>query len=127
MTRDEHAVRELFTALDAGDTTRAPGLMTEDVRFRFGSAQPTVGLDAMERNATAMAAAVASLSHQLLAIWTVDEPEPAVICEAAVTYQRHDGSQVALPCVSMFRLRGGRIADYRIYMDINPVFATEAA
>jgi ketosteroid isomerase-like protein len=127
MTRDEHTVRELFAALDAGDTTAALQLMTEDVEFRFGSADPTVGRAAIANNAAAMAGVVASLSHELLAVWTVEEPEPAVICEMAVTYHRHDGSRVTLPCLNVFRLRTGRIADYRIYMDINPVFATAGA
>jgi hypothetical protein len=66
------------------------------------------------------------LSHEILSVWMVDEPEPATICELKVTYQRHDGSQITLPCLNVFRLRDGLIADYRIYMDINPVFANVA-
>jgi ketosteroid isomerase-like protein len=127
MTRDERTVRELFAAMDAGDTARALGLMTDDVGFRFGSAEPTVGRAALAANADEMAAAIASLTHELFAVWTVNEPEPAVLCEMAVTYTRHDGSRVTLPCLNVFRLRDGRIADYRIYMDINPVFAHQGA
>jgi ketosteroid isomerase-like protein len=127
MTPDERTVRALFEALDTGDAPRALGLMTEDVGFRFGSTEPTVGRAAIAANATAMAGAIASLSHELLAVWTVAEPESAVLCEMAVTYQRHDGSRVTLPCLNVFRLRDGRIADYRIYMDVNPVFAAEEA
>jgi ketosteroid isomerase-like protein len=40
MTRDEQTVRELFAALDTGNTQGALELMTEDVLFRFGSAPP---------------------------------------------------------------------------------------
>jgi ketosteroid isomerase-like protein len=127
MTPDERTVRELFEAIDTGDTSRALGLMTEDVVFRFGSAEPTVGRGAVATNATAMAGTVASLSHELLAVWRVEQPEPAVLCEMAVTYRRHDGSRLTLPCLNVFRLRDGRIADYRIYMDVNPVFAAEGA
>jgi ketosteroid isomerase-like protein len=127
MTPDERTVRDLFEALDAGDTSRALDLMTEDVGFRFGSAEPTVGRAAIAANATAMAGTVASLSHELLAVWTVEKPEPAVLCEMAVTYQRQDGSSVTLPCLNVFRLRNERIADYRIYMDVHPVFAVGGA
>ena len=127
MSPDERTVRELFEALDAGDTSRALGLMTDDVRFRFGSADLTVGRAAVAANATAMAGTVASLSHELLAVWTVEKPEDAVLCEMAVTYQRHDGSRVTLPCLNVFRLRDGRIADYRIYMDANPIFTAQGA
>jgi ketosteroid isomerase-like protein len=127
MTADESTVRDLFEALDAGDISRVLDTMTEDVRFRFGSAEPTVGRAAVAANATTMAGTVASLSHEPLAVWTVEKPEPAVLCEMAVTYRRHDGSRVTLPCLSVFRLRDGRVADYRIYMDANPVFTAQGA
>ena len=40
-----------------------------------------------------------------------------------VHYERLDGQRLSLPCANIFRLRDGLIADYRIFMDINPVFA----
>ena len=46
-----------------------------------------------------------------------------MICEMQVTYERHDGTRLTLPCLNVFRFREGRIADYRVYMDLNPVFA----
>jgi hypothetical protein len=42
----------------------------------------------------------------------------------AVTYERHDGTRLTLPCVNVFRLRQGLIADYRVYMDINPLLSS---
>ena len=120
MTADERTVRELFAALDAGQAPRALDLLTEDVRFQFCSAEPVVGHEAVAANGAAMATTVTALSHDLHTVWAVDD---AVICEMAVTYTRHDGSRLTLPCLNVFRLRQGRIADYRIYMDVNPVFA----
>jgi ketosteroid isomerase-like protein len=125
VTSDERTVRRLFAALDSRDIASALGLMTEDVAFRFGSAEPTIRKPAIAANATAMASVVESLSHEMYSVWTVEQPEPAVLCEIAVTYRRHDSSQVTLPCFNVFRLQRGRVADYRIYMDINPVFVTE--
>jgi hypothetical protein len=29
---------------------------------------------------------------------------------------------IALPCCKVFRLRDGLVADYRVYMDIAPVY-----
>ena len=127
MTRELRVVRELFAALDAGDAPRALGMLTEDVHFQFGSAKPSVGHEGVLANAIAVQTTIARLSHELCAVWVVDEPEPAVICEMAVTYERHDRSKLTLPCVNVFRLRDGRIADYRIYMDANPVFSPEGA
>jgi ketosteroid isomerase-like protein len=123
MTTDERTVRDLFAALDAGDIAGVLQLLTEDVRFQLGSSEPTVGRDGFAAGAASLRTVVASLSHELTTLWSVDEPEPAVICEMAVTYERHDGRRLTLPCLNVFRLRDGQIADYRIYMDINPVLA----
>ena len=57
MTPEERTVRELFAALDAGDIEDALGLMTEDVDFRFGSANPVVGHTAISAQFATMAAA----------------------------------------------------------------------
>jgi ketosteroid isomerase-like protein len=127
MTPEERAVRELFAALDAGAVEDALSLMTEDITFRFGSSDPVVGHAAIASQFTTMAGAIASMSHRLCAVWTTGEPDPAVICEMTVTYCRHDGSELTLPCANVFRLKGRRIADYRIYMDVNPVFTTQEA
>jgi ketosteroid isomerase-like protein len=125
MTPEERTVRELFAALDAGDIESALGSMTEDIAFRFGNADPVVGPAAIAALFTTMAGIIVSMSHGLRAVWMTGEPDPAVICEMNVTYHRHDGSELTLPCANVFRLRGGRIADYRIYMDVNPVFAKQ--
>ena len=53
-----------------------------------------------------------------------DEPEPGtVVAELRVTYRRHNGAELTLPCCNIFRLRESLVDDYRIYMDVNPVFA----
>jgi ketosteroid isomerase-like protein len=123
MTAEELTVRALFAALDAGDIARVLRLFTEDVRFQFGNAEPTLGPDAFAASAANLQAVVAGLSHELAVIWTVQEPDRAVICEMAVTYERHDGSRLTLPCLNVFRLRQGLIADYRVYMDMNPLLS----
>ena len=45
------------------------------------------------------------------------------MCEGLVTYTRLDGSQVAIPFVNVFYLRGDQIARYLIYIDNGPLFA----
>jgi ketosteroid isomerase-like protein len=122
VTPEERLIREFFGAADSSDIPRALDLMTQDVRFRFGSADPTIGHAAVAAAYAAIAEVVASMSHELLTVWRVTEPENAVLCEIVVTYRRHDGSTVTLPSLNVVRLRDGRIADYRIYMDVNPLF-----
>ncbi len=124
ITSGETLVRQFFSAVDAGDMPGFLSTMTADVHFRFGNAEPTVGHEGVGESIAFLAPAVKSLSHDLLQVWTVDAPEPAVICQIDVTYQRHDGSAITLPAVDVFRLRDGLVADCRIYMDTAPVFAT---
>jgi ketosteroid isomerase-like protein len=93
------------------------------VRFQLGNAPPTVGHESFADSTAILHGAVAALSHELTTVWTVQTPEPAVICEMAVTYRRHDGTRLTLPCLNVFRLREGRVAEYRIYMDMNPLFS----
>lgn len=48
----------------------------------------------------------------------------ATIVEANVTYKRRDGGEVTVPVVTIYRTNGkDLIADYRVYVDLAPVFA----
>jgi hypothetical protein len=38
-----------------------------------------------------------------------------------VHYRRLDGRELNLPCCNVFRVTGGLLRDYRIYVDVNPV------
>jgi ketosteroid isomerase-like protein len=39
-----------------------------------------------------------------------------------VHHTRLDGTELTLPCCNVFRLRDGAVTDYRVYMDITPVY-----
>jgi ketosteroid isomerase-like protein len=114
MTGDERIVRNLLAAVDAGDLTGAAALLADDVRFRLGGTEPTIGPAAMAAAFGAMTETVVSLSHEILQVWAVGAPEPAIICELGANFERHDGSRLTLPCMNVYRLRGGH---YRVYMD----------
>jgi ketosteroid isomerase-like protein len=118
----EQFIRELFAAVDAGDTERVVGSVTDGVRFRFGSAEPLTGRAALAAASQQFSASIAGLHHEITDLW---QPEPGtVVAELRVTYHRHDGSELTLPCCNIFRLSSdGLVEDYRIYMDVNPVFA----
>jgi len=115
-------IREMFAAVDAGDEERVGGFVTEGVRFRFGSAEPLTGKAALAAASRQFSASIAGLHHEITDLW---QPEPGtVVVELRVTYRRHDGGEVTLPCCNIFRLSSDSLVDdYRIYMDVNPVFA----
>jgi ketosteroid isomerase-like protein len=64
-------------------------------------------------------ASVASVRHTITNVWSDAD---AVIAELKVRYTRLDGAELTLPCCNVFRVRDGAVADYRVYMDINPVY-----
>ena len=45
-----------------------------------------------------------------------------VSVEAMVTYELPNGTVVVLPCTSTLRLKGEKIADYRIFIEPSPAF-----
>jgi ketosteroid isomerase-like protein len=102
----EDTVRAIIAATDAADVDRLSELVTDDVRLRFASDEPSIGKGRMLRGAEEFFASIASISHDM-----------------TVHYQRLDGRRLSLPCTDIFYLRDGLIADYRVYMDIAPVFA----
>jgi hypothetical protein len=115
----------MFAAVDSREPEKVADFVTDDVAFRFASAAPTVGKPALVEASREFSAAIAGIGHQIVRLW---EPEPdTVVVELRVTYLRHDGIELTLPCCNIFGLRDGRVADYRIYMDVNPVFAPSAS
>jgi ketosteroid isomerase-like protein len=120
-TAAEDTVRAIIEATDAADVDWVSDLVTDDIRLQFGSAEPTVGKQVLIDGAVAFNASIASIRHDVNALWTVESD--VVITEMMVHYERLDGHSVSLPCTNIFRVRDGKIADYRVYMDIAPVFA----
>jgi ketosteroid isomerase-like protein len=114
-------VRRLFAAIDTLEPAAPLEHVADEIVFRFGNADPVVGKRDFADAGVQFFGSLAAIRHDMLSIW---EPEDdVVVTEMDVTYGRHDGSTVKLPCCNVFRLRDGLIATYTIYMDIGPVFA----
>jgi ketosteroid isomerase-like protein len=121
---DEQIVRNLLAAVDSGDLTGAAELLSDEVCFQLGGSEPVVGPMAAAAAFGTLTQTVASMSHQIHQVWVVDAPEPAVICELTAKFEGHDGTELALPGVNVYRLRDGRIVDYRVYMDFSALVTT---
>jgi ketosteroid isomerase-like protein len=117
-------VRDVFQAVDAKDATRFASYLTADAVFRYANAPPVTGPDATREAVAQFFAAVKSLRHQLLQVWTLGK---MVFCKGEVSYERLDGSKAGpFPFFNLFTMRGGKIAEYLIYVDISPLFAPTA-
>jgi ketosteroid isomerase-like protein len=113
-------VRAIFAAFDARDVAALAALMTDDVRLRLGNAEMVEGKPAFIEAVAAFVGSVAQFHHDIVNVWS---DEDALIAELEVHYTRLDGGEITLPCCNVFRLRNGSVADYRVYIDIAPVYA----
>jgi len=116
----EELLAKLFAAIDRKDADAFVECLTDDASFRFGSAPAVAGRDGIREAVAAFFATIAGLSHRL------NEPiahGDTLVCEGAVTYIRHDGSEITLPFANVFEMDGGLIRNYKIYADIGPLYA----
>lgn len=114
------AFEELFASIDAMDVERFLSFIHEKATFRFGSSPAVSGRGQIRSAVESFFASFEALKHDLRR--TVSD-EDAAVCEGEVTYTRHDGSQITLPFANIFQLDEGLISDYRIYIDISPLYA----
>ena len=95
--------------------------LSEEVSFVFGNSEPVVGRENVRETWAGFCDAIAGVSHTVLEQWVSG---PVTIVESLVTYTRKDESTVSLPVVTIYRGEGELIDDYRIFMDVQPLFAT---
>lgn len=110
----------LFSAIDSLDTSAFLGFLAEDARFRFGSNPYVSGHDAIRDAIDGFFGTIAGCEHRLLNTLQADD---TLVCEGEVTYQRRDGSSLCLPFTNVFETRDDLIHDYKIYIDIAPLYA----
>ena len=116
-------IRTMFAASDSGNIDGMLSFLTDDVLLVFGNGDAVRGKAAVKAQARQVTSRLKGVRHEILGIWQVGDNADVVIAQMTVHYTRLDASTVSLPCCNIFRLSGDLIADYRIYMDVSPVFA----
>ena len=111
---------DLFRAIDTRDLARFVSFLAPDARFRYGSAAPVTGREAIAQAVAGFFGTIQAIEHRVLHEW---QDADARACEGEVTYTRHDGSRITLPFAVVLRPHAGLIRDYRIYVDIAPLYA----
>jgi ketosteroid isomerase-like protein len=125
VTAVDQWVLDLFGAIDAMDAPAVAKAFAPDGRFRFGNTEPVVGRDHVEQSMSGFFSMIAGLTHEVTGVWSGrSEGGEVTSVEAEVTYRRKDGTHTeALPVTSTIRMEGDQIKDYRIFMDVSPLFA----
>jgi hypothetical protein len=110
----------LFADIDSMDPDRYARHLSDGVVMRFGNGEPVVGRVAVRDAWAGFCAGLHGVRHDLVERW---EAGAATIVEALVTYTRADDSTVTVPVVTIYRASGDLIDDYRIFIDLAPLFA----
>jgi ketosteroid isomerase-like protein len=110
----------MFADVDRMDAKAFASHLNEDCVLRFGNADEVKGRAAIEEAIAGFFSTIAGLHHDVLSSWTVGD---TTILQLDVTYDRKDGKQVTIPVVTIYKEDGRGISDYRIYIDVGPVYA----
>lgn len=117
---DDDWVQALFGSIDQMDADRMASFLTENVRFRFGNAEPVTGRKEIHDVVAGFFSSIKGLKHRLLKVWQFED---ATIIQGEVSYTRKEGRLVTVPFMNLFRLEGSLINEYLIYNDVSPLFA----
>ena len=112
---------DMFRDIDRMDADAWAAYLAPDAVMRFGNAEPVHGREACRDALAGFYDTISGLRHEIAEQWQQDS---ATIVEATVTYTRTDGRDVPVPVVTIYRTNADDlIADYRVYIDLAPVFA----
>lgn len=113
-------VKPLFETIDRKDAEGFVTFLTDDVRFRFGNGPIAKGREAVQESVETFFESINGLHHDIIDVWEVGD---TVITELEVTYRRLDDETVTIPAVNLLHTEGDLIADYRIFIDLAPLYA----
>jgi ketosteroid isomerase-like protein len=113
--------RKVFAVLDAMDVDSIVLLFARGGQVVFGNGRLMVGADEIRTGTTAFLETIAGLHHSIVTEWNFGDD---TIAELKVTYDRKDGQQVTIPCVTIFHTdAAGKIDNYRVFFDVAPIYA----
>ena len=110
----------LFDDIDSMDPDRFAQHLADTVVMRFGNADPVHGRGTVRDAWAGFCEGVDGVHHDIVEKW---ETGSATIVEAEVTYTRKDATTVTVPVVTIYRPSDRPIEDYRIFIDLAPLFA----
>ncbi len=114
-------VAQVQAADAALDVDAFVALLTPDVVFRIGNQPAIQGREAVRSAITQLFSLMKSIQHRTLGLWAEGD---RVALQAEVTFTLTDGREVVLPYMNALRIANSQICDYRIHIDLQPLFAS---
>ena len=109
-------ISALYTAVDEMNAQGVVDQVTEDVRFQLGNFEPITGRDAVKEANAAFFKTIDAMSHTVTDVWSSGD---TAICDGTVHYTRRDKSKHEVPFAAHLGLREGKVADYKVFVDIS--------
>lgn len=115
----KNQVEGLFHSIDSMDIDNFLSYISSDCTFKFGNSEPAIGKEAVRSAVSGFFGMINGLKHDIENTWEIKN---TIICNGKVTYTKKDNSKVTLPFCNVFVMDKGKIKEYLIYIDINPLF-----
>lgn len=113
-------ITALYTAVDEMNAEGVVDHVTDDVQFQLGNFEPLAGRDAVKSSNAAFFKTIKAMEHTINNVWSCDD---TVICDGTVRYTRLDHSEHEVPFAAHLGLSDGKIADYRVFVDVSGVLS----
>ncbi len=112
-------VHQLFKTIDAKDANGFISYLTEKAQLRFGNGPVVTGREKIRGMIAGFFSSIRALRHVISETWIHSD---VVILQGEVTYTRKDGSQITLPFMNLYRMKGNLIDQYLVYVDLSPLY-----
>jgi hypothetical protein len=118
----EQRIRHLYALSDAWEADRLTEVLAVGVRFRFGNAPATDGIEPIRQLTRATRTIIARIEHRVSRV--INGESGYATAEIDMLYVRNDGRRLEVPAAVVFHFDSEQMIDeYRIYMDGGDFFA----
>ena len=114
-----NATGELANAIVAQDWAKVKTYLTDDIYYKVGSTEPRYGRqEVVDFFAETFKTTAVFTGHKVRKIWQ----EPDIITIEMDAYYKlvSSGRQVTISCCDIYRMRGNKVSEWRVYADMSP-------
>lgn len=112
-------IDELFKTIDSMVPAKFVQFLAEDGTFIFANYPPVTGRDNIIQFLDVFYKSIKSLSHNVKNCIIVDDN---VVTAGTVTYTRHNDTQLAVKFCNIFKMDGGLVKNYNIFIDASKLY-----
>lgn len=117
-------IKKYYETVDSMDLPAFKAMHSDNATVQFANFPAAEGPDQIAGAIGQFWSTIDGLSHTIVNRW--DHADETIL-EVAVDYTRKDGNHVVLPCVSIIRPDGDKVGGLRVFIDVAPIYAEEAA